>query len=94
MAKLNYVTCATDEFLKSLYLCQKKQLMTFLKTRTFWTILGYVLGAVGGYIYFLNVKCETGCYMKTSPVYNVIFGFFIGGFLFQFIHEFFIAKQK
>jgi len=56
--------------------------------------MGYALGALGGYIYFLNVKCETGCYMKTSPTYNVIFGFFIGGFLFQFIHELFIAKQK
>jgi len=94
MSKLNYVTYATHEFLKSNYLCQNKQQMSFLKTRTFWTIFGYALGAIGGYIYFLNVKCETGCYMKTSPVYNVIFGFFIGGFLFQFIHEFFIAKQK
>ena len=73
---------------------KKKHRMTFLKTRVFWTISGYILGAIGGYIYFLNVQCETGCYMKSSPVYNVIFGFFIGGFLFQFIHEFFIAKQK
>jgi len=57
----------------------------FLKRNAIY-ILGGIIGAIGGYIYWATVGCETGtCPLKSSPWTNIIFGITIGILVFDFI---------
>ncbi len=45
-------------------------------------IIGGVLGAVGGYLYYHFIGCTTGtCQITSSPYLSVLFGAVIGGLL-------------
>ena len=57
------------------------------------TMLGYVIGAGGGFIYYSLFPCETGCILTSSPFMTMLIGAFIGGFVFQFINEVFFLKS-
>lgn len=48
-------------------------------------IIGGIIGAVAGYLYWLYVGCSTGaCPITASPInssiYGTIMGFLVGGF--------------
>lgn len=46
------------------------------------TLLGIVLGVLGGYLYWKFVGCSSGtCPITSSPIYSSIWGGVIGGLL-------------
>lgn len=57
-------------------------------------LLGGIFGAIGGYIYWANVGCETGtCRLKSSPVATILFGTIIGLLLSDWTRSF-ISRKK
>lgn len=47
-------------------------------------LIGVVVGAVGGYLYWMYVGCESGgCPITASPVNSSIWGASMGGLLFS-----------
>lgn len=42
-------------------------------------LAGGVLGAVGGYMYFLYFGCEGSCAITSSPVNSTLYGTVMGG---------------
>ena len=65
-----------------------------MKRETLFTLIGYILGGLSGYLYFLAFPCEGGCTITSSVLITVILGMFVGGFLFQVIHELFFVKSE
>ena len=59
------------------------------KIRTFFnkyklTIIGVIVGAIGGYLYYRLVGCESGaCAITSSPINSTIYGMLLGGLLFN-----------
>ena len=54
------------------------KLITFLKNSA-GSVLGLVAGGVGGYIYFMNVGCESGaCEITSNPYLTIIWGSLLG----------------
>lgn len=50
------------------------------------TIIGAVLGAIGGYSYYHFVGCASGtCAITSSPINSTLYGIFMGGLLFNMI---------
>jgi hypothetical protein len=48
------------------------------------TIIGVVLGAVGGYLYYRLVGCSSGtCPITSNPINSTIYGMLMGGLLFN-----------
>lgn len=63
---------------------------SYLK-RNWITILGIVIGAVGGFLYWRFVGCSSGsCPITSSPVMSSIWGAILGGLLFSM----FTKKEK
>ena len=53
--------------------------MVLFKTYGF-TIAGIIVGAVGGYLYYAKVGCESGtCPITSSPYISTIYGAIMGG---------------
>lgn len=51
----------------------------FLKFLTLKSIIGMVLGALGGYIYYIQVGCESGsCPITSNPWISMIWGLLMG----------------
>lgn len=51
----------------------------FLKVFTLFSIIGLVVGAIGGYIYYLQVGCESGtCPITSSPYASIAWGAAMG----------------
>ncbi len=47
-------------------------------------LLGIIIGAIGGYVYWRYVGCTTGtCLITSSPVASSLWGAAIGGLLFS-----------
>ena len=67
---------------------------TILHSEKYFTYLGYVLGAIGGYLYFLAFPCTTGCALRSTPYTTIIMGLLLGGIVFQFLYEFINPKNK
>lgn len=45
-------------------------------------IIGGILGAIAGYLYWRNVGCSSGaCPITSSPTISTIYGFFMGSIL-------------
>ncbi|MDR1706676.1 DUF6132 family protein [Dysgonomonas sp.] len=46
-----------------------------------WTyLLGAVIGAIGGYIYWRYIGCSTGtCPITSSPITSALYGVLLGG---------------
>jgi hypothetical protein len=52
------------------------------------TILGAILGAIGGYSYYYFVGCASGsCAITSSPINSTLYGIFMGGLLFNMIES-------
>lgn len=50
----------------------------------FLTIIGVVLGAIMGYLYWQKIGCVSGgCAITSSPINSTIYGSVMGGLLFS-----------
>lgn len=48
------------------------------------TIIGVILGAIGGYLYYLFIGCESGaCAITSNPFNSTIYGMILGGLFFN-----------
>lgn len=48
------------------------------------TIIGIIVGAIGGYLYYYFVGCASGTYAITSkPLNSTLYGAMMGGLLFN-----------
>lgn len=63
----------------------------YLKVFTLFSIIGLVIGAIGGYIYYLKVGCSTGsCAITSNPYLSVFWGAAMG----YLIGDMFNTKKK
>jgi hypothetical protein len=52
------------------------------------TIAGVLLGALGGYFYYVFVGCASGtCAITSSPTISTLYGAFMGGLLFSMLEK-------
>lgn len=56
-----------------------------MKIKKNWlTLLGVAIGALGGYLYWLYIGCESGsCPITSSPLISSLWGAVMGGLLFS-----------
>lgn len=55
--------------------------MNYLKSYKL-TIIGFLLGAIGGYAYYYFVGCTTGiCAITSKPLNSTLYGALVGGLL-------------
>ena len=48
------------------------------------TILGKVIGAIGGYLYYYFIGCNSGtCMITSKPLNSTVYGAVMGGLLFS-----------
>ncbi len=51
----------------------------FLKVFTLFSIIGLVVGAIGGYIYYSQIGCESGsCGITSNPYASIAWGAAMG----------------
>ncbi len=56
-------------------------MMKFIKDNILY-IIGGIIGALGGYIYYIYIGCDSGsCPITSSPITSVIWGALVGGML-------------
>ncbi|MCF8416771.1 MAG: DUF6132 family protein [Crocinitomicaceae bacterium] len=49
-----------------------------------WTLIGLVVGAIGGYAYYHFVGCASGtCAITSRPLNSTLYGVMMGGLLFN-----------
>lgn len=54
------------------------------RTNILLTLAGIVLGAVGGYLYYHYIGCNTGtCPITSKPLNSTLYGALLGAFLFN-----------
>ena len=59
----------------------KDKLFNMLKANIL-TIVGVIIGAVGGYFYWLKIGCTSGaCQITSSPVMSTVWGGVMGGLI-------------
>ena len=47
-------------------------------------IVGAIIGAIGGYLYYINIGCDSGsCPITSSPTMSVAWGALMGGLIFS-----------
>ena len=52
------------------------------------TLLGTAAGALGGWLYFIYVGCDSGsCPITSSPVMSAVWGAAVGGILFSMFRK-------
>jgi hypothetical protein len=52
------------------------------------TIVGVLVGAVGGYLYYAFVGCANGtCAITSSPTISTLYGALMGGLLFNMFEK-------
>ncbi len=52
------------------------------------TIIGVVLGALGGYLYYHFVGCATGtCAITSKPLNSTLYGALMGGLFFNIFQK-------
>jgi len=52
------------------------------------TLAGVVVGAIGGYLYWYFVGCQSGtCPITASPLNSTIWGMIMGGLLFNIFQK-------
>lgn len=58
-----------------------KKLRTFIFNHRF-TLAGIIAGAIGGYLYYYFIGCNTGtCAITSQPVNSTLYGGLMGGLL-------------
>lgn len=72
----------------------KKQAMNFIRKKQF-SILFLLIGAVGGFLYWKFVGCESGtCPIKSVWYWTTLWGAAIGYLLGDFINDFFEKRKN
>jgi len=52
------------------------------------TLIGLVLGLIGGYLYYQFVGCQSGtCAITSNPINSTIYGGFMGSILFNIFEK-------
>lgn len=52
------------------------------------TIIGVIIGAIGGYLYYHFVGCASGtCSITSKPVNSTLYGAMMGGLLFNIFNK-------
>ncbi len=52
------------------------------------TIVGILIGAVGGYLYYALIGCASGtCAITSSPTISTLYGALMGGLLFNMFEK-------
>lgn len=52
------------------------------------TIIGVILGAIVGWLYWYNIGCENGlCAIKSDPWKMTLYGALMGGLVFDMLKE-------
>ena len=50
------------------------------------TVIGVILGAVSGYLYYLNIGCDSGtCAITSKPLNSTLYGGLMGGLIFNML---------
>jgi len=48
------------------------------------SIMGTIIGAIGGYLYYYYVGCASGtCVITSKPLNSILYGAMMGGLLFN-----------
>lgn len=57
--------------------------------KNYWTyILGALIGAVAGYLYWFYIGCSSGtCPITSSPIISTLYGVLMGGLLGSFFKK-------
>jgi hypothetical protein len=59
------------------------------------TIIGAIVGAIGGYLYYYYVGCASGsCAITSKPLNSSLYGAVMGALLFNMIEEQKAEKNK
>lgn len=58
------------------------------------TLIGILLGTLGGYIYYHFWGCENGCAIKSSPWKMMLYGALMGGLLFNMAQDYIQKKAN
>ena len=62
-------------------------MMKFVKNNLLY-IIGSIIGAVGGYAYYIYIGCDSGsCPITSSPTMSVIWGALMGGLLLSMLKK-------
>lgn len=52
------------------------------------TILGVIIGAISGYLYYHFIGCASGtCNITSKPLNSTLYGSFMGGLLFSMFEK-------
>jgi hypothetical protein len=52
------------------------------------TILGILIGAIGGYLYFCTIGCTSGsCMITSKPMNSTVYGALMGGLAFNLFQK-------
>lgn len=70
-----------DRILPTLRTLRHQDLFNAMKYTILFTVIGVLLGALGGWLYWSNFGCTTGCSITSSPVNSSLYGAFMGGLL-------------
>jgi hypothetical protein len=48
-----------------------------------WLFLSVILGAIGGFLYYTFIGCNSSCSITSSPMISSFYGALLGGILFS-----------
>jgi len=52
------------------------------------TLIGIVIGAIGGYLYYHYIGCASGtCAITSKPINSTVYGAIMGGLLFNIFQK-------
>jgi H+/Cl- antiporter ClcA len=71
----------------------KKIYVTVFNKRVLVLLIGIILGASGGYFYYIYFGCTNGCPLKSNPYSTMIFGGIIGYLFFDIISDKLLKKE-
>lgn len=82
--------CSFGKYIVCLYYSTVKRIMTDkiidIIKRNWSYLVGFLVGGLGGYLYWYNIGCTTGtCPITSSPTYSMIWGALMGALLLNII---------
>jgi uncharacterized membrane protein len=69
--------------------------MKINKKHIVYIAIGALVGAAGGYAYWMFIGCESGtCPITSKPLNSTLYGVLMGGLLFSSLFDLFNKKNK